>query len=226
MPGGADLHSFRPQRCGDRLAGLDRLDQRTVDPSIAGRHPNGAAPVGAVLQRAFETIVLADEPRDEGVLRMFIHLFRRIELLDLAAMKHRDAVRHRERLGLVVRDVDHGHAEPLMQPPNLELHLLAQLLVERAQRLVHQDELRLEHQRARHGDALLLATGELRRPPLTVPAELHHVERAVHTLADLGRWDAAHRQREADVLCDAHVREERVVLEHHADVASIRRNAR
>ena len=46
---------------------------------------------------------------------------------------------------------------------DLELHLLAQLLVERAERFVHQHDLRLEHQRARQGDALLLAAGELRR---------------------------------------------------------------
>ena len=45
----------------------------------------------------------------------------------------------------------------LVQALDLELHLLAQLLVERAERLVHQHELGLEHQRARQGDALLLA---------------------------------------------------------------------
>ena len=116
-----------------------------------------------------------------------------IELLDLAAVKHRDAIRHRERLGLVVGDVDHGHAEPLVQPPDLELHLLAQLLVQRPERLVHQDQLRLEHQRAGHRDALLLAAGELRRPPLAEAAELHHVQRALDALGDVGCGHAAHR---------------------------------
>ncbi len=181
----ADLHPFRPQRCGDRFAVSYRLDERAVDPGIACRHADGAAGLGVGLQAAIETIVLADEPGDEGILRVFIHLLRRIELLDLAAVKHRDAIRHRQRLRLVVRDVDHGHAEPLMQPPDLELHLLAQLLVERAERLVHQDQLRLEHQGAGHCDALLLATGELRRPPLAEAAELHHVQRALDTLGDV-----------------------------------------
>ena len=71
--------------------------------------------------------------------------------------------RHRQRLALVVRDVDEGHAELPVQLLQLDLHVLAQLLVERAERLVHQHQLRLEHQRARQRHALLLAAGELRR---------------------------------------------------------------
>ena len=140
-------------------------------------------------------------------------------------MKHRDPIGHRERLGLVVGDVDHGHAEPLMQLPDLELHLLAQLLVQGTQRLVHEDQLRLEDQRAGDRDALLLAPGELRRAPGSEAAELHHAERAVDPLGNVGRRHAAHRQREPDVLGDGHVRKQRVILEHHADVALIRRNA-
>src|SRR5258705_8667400 len=110
MPGRADLHPFRSQRYGDRVAVFDWLDQRTVDPSIAGSYADCAAAVGMGLKAAVETVVLADEPGDEGVLRIFIHLFRGVELLDLAAVKHRDAIRHRERLGLVVGDVDHSYA--------------------------------------------------------------------------------------------------------------------
>ncbi len=45
----------------------------------------------------------------------------------------------------------------------LVLHLLAQLAVERAQRLVEQNQPRLEHQCAGHRDPLLLAAGELLR---------------------------------------------------------------
>ena len=84
-------------------------------------------------------------------------------------MKHSDTIRQRERFGLIVGDVDHGHPESLMQLADLELHLLAQLLVQSAQRLVHEDQLRLEHQRARHRDALLLAAGELGGSPFSEP---------------------------------------------------------
>ena len=52
----------------------------------------------------------------------------------------------------------------------LELHLLAQLQVERAERLVEKQHLRLVDERARERDALLLAAGELARLPLLQPA--------------------------------------------------------
>ena len=121
-------------------------------------------------------------------------------------MEHGDAVRHRQRLVLVVRDVDHRDAEPLVQPAHLELHLLAQLLVERAERLVHQHELGLEHERARDGDALLLAAGKLRRPPRAEAGELHHVERALDALARsrraaIPRTDSGNAMFSATLMC-------------------------
>ena len=100
-------------------------------------------------------------------------------------MEHGDPVRHRQRFVLVVRDVDHRDAQPLVQPAHLELHLLAELLVERAERLVHQHQLRLEHERASDGDALLLPARQLRRLARAESRELHHVERALDTLVDL-----------------------------------------
>src|SRR5439155_23687630 len=88
MPGGADLHPLGPRRYGDRAAVWHRLDQRTVDRGVANGDADRAAAVGSRLQPAFETVVLADETRDEGVLRVLVHLFRGIELLDLSAVKH------------------------------------------------------------------------------------------------------------------------------------------
>src|SRR5207245_4864204 len=185
IPGRADLHPLRPQRYGNSAAARHRLDQRTFDWSIANGDADRATAVGNGLQPALEAVVLADETRDERVPRVLVHLLRRVELLDLAAVKYGDPIRHRERLGLIVSDVHHGDAEPLMQLPDLELHLLAQLFVERAQRLVHEDQLRLEHQRARHRDPLLLAAGELRRPPLAEAGELHHAQRALDPPGDI-----------------------------------------
>src|SRR5271166_2698852 len=51
----------------------------------------------------------------------------------------------------------------------------------------------------------------------------HHFERALDARRDIGLWSLSDRKWEGDVLLDAHVREERVVLEHHADIALIRR---
>jgi len=100
-------------------------------------------------------------------------------LLNAAVVEDGDAVGHRERLGLVVGHVDHRHPEPLVQVLDLELHVLAELLVEGAERFVHQHELRLKDKRTGERDALLLAARELRRAAAGEGAHLHHVDAAL-----------------------------------------------
>ena len=62
--------------------------------------------------------------------------------------------------------VDERDAELALELPQLELEVLAELGVEGAERLVEQQDLRVEHQGPGQGDALLLATGQLRRTTL------------------------------------------------------------
>jgi hypothetical protein len=57
-------------------------------------------------------------------------------------------------------------------------------LSKRAERLVHQHDGRVEDDRARQGDALLLPTGELARVAVREAAEPHQFERPSHPLAD------------------------------------------
>ena len=73
-------------------------------------------------------------------------------------MHQHDAVGQRQCFLLVVRDVEHGHAERPVQARDLVLHLIAEIPVERAERLVHQQELGIEDERARERHALLLAS--------------------------------------------------------------------
>ena len=63
-----------------------------------------------------------------------------------AIVEYRDAVRHGQRLTLIVGDVDHGETEVFVYVLDLVLHLLAQVLVERAQRLIHQHQVGIEYQ--------------------------------------------------------------------------------
>ena len=92
-----------------------------------------------------------------------VELGRRRVLLDAARSQQHDLVRHAHRLDLVMRDVDHGHAELPLQRADLAPHLLAQLRVEVRQRLVHQADRRLGDDRAAERDALLLSARKLRR---------------------------------------------------------------
>ena len=131
----------------------------------------------------------------------------------------------RHRLLLVVRDDDEGEAELLLQAHQLEARALAQLAVERRQRLVEQQELGPLGQRAGQRHALALAARELRRPALAV------VGRAAPGPAPRRRaWRSRPRQAlaaqaVADVARHVHVREEGVGLEHHVDRPAVRRHA-
>ena len=74
---------------------------------------------------------------------------------------HGHVVRHGEGFALVVGDVDEGDADPLLDGAELGAHVLAELEVERGERLVEEQHLGLGGQRAGDGDALFLPAGEL-----------------------------------------------------------------
>ena len=74
-------------------------------------------------------------------------------------------------------DEDRGEAEALLQRAQLPPHLHAHLGVEVRERLVEQQHLRLDGERAGQRDPLLLAARELRRPALGVGGEADQLER-------------------------------------------------
>src|SRR5947207_1919282 len=77
-----------------------------------------------------------------------------------------------EGFGLIVGDEDGGEAEPARQAADLRLHGLAQLAVERAERLVEQQQARVEDDGASQRHALLLAARELPRQAGVVARQL------------------------------------------------------
>ena len=104
------------------------------------------------------------------------------------------------------------------------LHLLPQLQVERAERLVEQQHRRPVDERARERDALALAAAELARAPLLVAVERDHLQHLERGTPALGLRHLLHAQAELDVVGHAHVREERVALEHGVDRARMGRD--
>ena len=139
------------------------------------------------LDLAVDDVGLADEVGDELRRGRIVELARRALLRDAALLHHHDAVRDGQRLLLIVGDVDGGEAEALLQLADLGAHAAAQAGVEVRQRLVEQQHLRLEHQRAGDGDALLLAARKLGRQAVAHPAETHEVEPALGGGAGVAR---------------------------------------
>ena len=110
---------------------------------------------------ALQDVGAADEAGDEFGLRPLVDVFGRAGLLDPAVVHDDDDVGRGHGFGLIVGHVDRRVAELVVQPADLETHLLAQIGVEVGQRLVEQQDLRLDHQGAGQGHALLLAAREL-----------------------------------------------------------------
>ena len=89
-----------------------------------------------------------------------------VDLLDAAGARrhHDDAVGEQHRLVDRVRDEQHGLAGLHPQLFEIDAHLLARERIERAERLVHQQQRRIVDQRAHDRGALAHAAGELARP--------------------------------------------------------------
>jgi hypothetical protein len=94
-----------------------------------------------------------------------------------------------------------------------------ELRVEVRERLVHQADRVLRHDRARERDALALAAGELLGFAVEVLREPYELGYAVKARAAFLGRELPNLEAENDVLLHREVGEERVGLEHHRDAA-------
>ena len=124
-----------------------------------------------------------------------------------------------------MRDEDERDADLLLDVFELLLHLLAQLQVERAERLIEQQHARLVDERAGDGDALLLAAGKLGHVAVSVVLKAHKAQHTHDLLLDDVLRLFLERQAEGDVVVNVHVGEESVLLEDGVDLALVGRDA-
>jgi len=82
---------------------------------------------------------------------------------DAPALHHRDAVRDMAHHGQIMRDEQGGEPARALQVEDQAEHLRPHRPVERGNRLVPEDQCRIERQRPGDADTLALATGELGR---------------------------------------------------------------
>src|SRR5664280_2641135 len=146
---------------------------------------------------------------------------RRIHLLEHAVTQHRDALAEGHRLDLVVCHVDGCHAEPLVETSELSTHAHAKLRVEVRQRLVHEERLRLADHRPSHRNSLALAAGKLSRLAIEELVETERVRYVADAPLTIGLVDMTEPQSEGEIPGDGHVRVERIVLEHHREIAAL-----
>ena len=116
-------------------------------------------------------------PATKRVAGLPVDLLGSPHLLEPSFRHDGEPVGHRQCFALIVRDVDEGDPDLPLEILQSELHLLAQLQIERAQRLVEQEHLRPADESAGECDALPLAARELMRKPRFVARHLDQRER-------------------------------------------------
>src|SRR5438874_972216 len=157
----------------------------------------------------------ADETGHEQVVRVMVQLQRRPYLLDEAGLQDHDLVRHRHRLDLIVRHVDHRSLELVVEAGELDAHLHAKRGVEVGERLVEEEYLGVANDGAPDGDALPLAARELLGFAMEQRLELEHARRFLHLLLPLLLGNVGEPETEGHVVRHAHVRIQRIALEDH-----------
>ena len=210
--GDRDVFGPDRQRHRPRFPCARHLDRHTAPQTHAARGGGGGQEVG-----------LADEARDKAVGRFRVDRARVANLQQLARRHHADPVGHRQRLFLVMRDENKGDAGLVLQPFQLDLHLLAQLQVQRRQGFVEKQHLRLGGECPGQGHALLLAARQLAGLARGHRVQFHQRQHAGGAGRDLGLGAALHFQPETHVLGHRQMREQGIALEHRVDGPTVRR---
>jgi len=110
---------------------------------------------------------------------------------------------------------------------NLIPQIFAQRWIEIAQRLIEQEELRLDRESTSKRDALLLSAAELVNGSPFKCLHAHVGKSFSYAFPHHAfRLEAARAQTEGDILENIEVRKERIVLEDKTDVARARGNGR
>ena len=141
---------LRTTTSSGRIASVTSLPGPGLDVELAGEVDVAEAHDAAADHDARQEIGGADEVGDERARRLPVDLGRRADLLDHAVVHHDDAIGHRQRLFLVVRDHDRRDPDALVQAADLGAQIRAHAGIERGQRLVQQQQAGRQRERARH----------------------------------------------------------------------------
>ena len=132
---------------------------------------------------------------------------------------HDDSGREEHRLGDRVRDEEDGAARLRPDPQQLPVQPLARHLVERAERLVHQEQRGRERERARDRDPLLHPAGELPRVAFLEAGQLDELDHLLDARVAPRAVPPGHLERQSDVAGDRAPVVEHRVLEDDPVVA-------
>ncbi len=96
---------------------------------------------------------------------------------------------------------------------------MAEQGVDGGKRLIQKQHFRLGDDGSCQRDTLLLAAGKLHRELVDLLRKADDLQNILHFFVGLFLRHFFHLEAEADVVGDAHIREQGILLEHHADAA-------
>ena len=223
--GHAAAQIFRPRPPAEsRTCGISR---RSSPASAAASESAAAAgpwlrcqlPWRTISSRSRSVIVAASPATSGESIRRGRRIGHR-ELVDdpaRAAAEHDHPVAEPDRLAHVVRDEQHGEPALGADPVQLVVQQVAGHRVERAERLVHQQDLRVLGQRPGQRDPLPHAARQLVRPLVGEAAQVHQVQQVGGAAPPLGLGHPARAQRQLHVPGRGQPREQGRLLEHERD---------
>src|ERR1700736_6886785 len=115
-----------------------------------------------------------------------------------------------------MRDVDEGNAALLLNPLEVEQHLLAELGIEIAEWLVEQQQIWFGDDRAGDRHALLLPPAQLRGQPLLQALQADETQGVVGTLLPFCGGVVPDPQTANELIGDVAVWPRRPILKHHS----------
>ena len=119
-------------------------------------------------------------------------------------------------------DIDESDAKALLDIFELNLHILAQLEVKSAERLIEQEHSGVNGERARDGDSLLLTAGERIYISLVEALEVHELKHLFNSGFYLFFGQLFDTQTKRHILINIQMRKERVSLEYRIDLPLVR----
>ena len=181
----------------------------------------------AAANRPLQAVNLPHKFQHKTGSRFAPNLIRRISLLDMTLTHHHHAIGNFRRFFLVVGNKHAGELQLFMQLTQPTTQLFTHLRIERAKRLIEQQDLRLYRQRTRQRHTLLLPTRKLRREAVRQMSQLNHLQQFGDFCFDGRRiWTLTpwqNRQTKRDIVENGHMTKQRIVLEYesHFTVASM-----
>ena len=125
-----------------------------------------------------------------------------------------------------MRNINERDAQLILHADQFILHLLTQLQIQRAERLVQKQDLGLVDDRACDGDTLLLTAGKRVGHAVLIAFQVDQFQCVFDLVFDVCLGLVLDLQTEGDVFRDIHMSKERVFLEYGVHLPPVRRKLR